>query len=84
MVLYNQKRKGIKKMRTLREWIEFLGTDNKETFSIETEKHEWKNEYYHTKEKVMYDYEHFLNCEVVKVYHNNLPHMHKIIIRRTN
>ena len=70
-------------MRTVKEWIDFLGDDDEATFALRSEKADRipAKTYYFTKSAFMDIYSGWCDDLVIKVWHHNLPNHHLLIIK---
>ena len=70
-------------MRTVKEWIDFLGNDEEAVFALRQEKTNgiFPKTYYFTKTAFMDIYGGWIDDLVIKVWHHNLPNHHLLIIK---
>lgn len=69
-------------MRTVKEWIDFLGDDDEATFALRSEKADIPvKTYYFTKSAFMDIYSGWCDDLVIKAWHHNLPNHHLLIIK---
>ena len=68
-------------MRTIREWVEFLGIEENAVFAVVSDKFHYKYApTYFTKEKFLRYAEPWLDAPVLLVYHHNIVNHHLMII----
>ena len=70
-------------MRTVKEWIDFLGNDEEAVFALRSANKGRiiLREYYFNKTAFMETFSGWSDELVIKVYHHNLPNHHLLIIK---
>ena len=69
-------------MRTVKEWIDFLGNDEEAVFAIRTETTApLSKTYYFNKTVFMENFKDWSEDLVIQVWHHNLPNHHLLIIK---
>ena len=70
-------------MRTVKEWIDFLGNDDEAVFALcsANKGRIIHREYYFNKTAFMKTFDGWSDELVIKVYHHNLPNPHLLIIK---
>lgn len=68
-------------MRTVKEWIDFLGNDEEAVFALHSDSEILSKTYYFNKTAFMETYGGWGDDLVIKVWHHNLPNHHLLIIK---